>query len=740
MEKNSITNLPNSSSILMQNPLKLNLDKKILEKPKFSEFYLSGHKTASSLKLRKLRKSSTFYNPLNPEEVYIKQDFLLSLNSELRQFCENRSESIDICENVDKLIFCGKSVEERLNCYRAELGETVCKIFNSYQKLIEKSLIFCFKQVKAERSKGQQLIKEYIDKLEKSKQEKDQISLKNDNLKQLFSIQESEFKITKVNCDSLQNEVILLHELLKRDVSALLSHLSDLENVSNKGLKNNPGDHLADDLENLNGMLINLEEEQAVKKDLISGMNNLLKAMIKDAKRDAFTQVESAELLWKAEEIVNNNHPKEENIESSLQSLEKIEFRSENWGLPPILMTFLSNTLKNKESGRVLPWLFFKKIIFEIYKNRLNYRNEINNIFGAPLISFEEFLILDFLRIHKTRRLAELKLLEFLISLRYYITKWPRAQLFGYMIKVIPYEKVSSESGFIPKIDIYSENFFLFVIKNLFNSLEINEENDGNCTVPLEKTLKIVENILDVFVSEVDKRKIISKISKTKKQESIIDFDKLIDIILQEYFEARKNRYRMLSKSFANISEKENYILNFDDYKEIFNKTENSSNRKGFVLENEWSHLRNFNDSLINGTNGFNILGKDFVQTIKKFGLDSPFPTFKDEKDTENITKNVNKKMELKENTLQLPEKKENINKIESPTLKNIIDNIPEISTTFFAQHFSILKELKNYCSQFKNAVIIEKNEEILMNHFDNISNILDTACNFLNFPIIYKK
>ena len=42
-------------------------------------------------------------------------------------------------------------------------------------------------------------------------------------------------------------------------------------------------------------------------------------------------------------------------------------------------------------------------------------------------ILFDEFLVIHFLKKHGIRRLAEVKLLEFVISLKYYSRYWPRA-------------------------------------------------------------------------------------------------------------------------------------------------------------------------------------------------------------------------------------------------------------------------------------------------------------------------
>lgn len=57
-------------------------------------------------------------------------------------------------------------------------------------------------------------------------------------------------------------------------------------------------------------------------------------------------------------------------------------------------------------------------------------------------------------------------------------------------------------------------------------------------------------------------------------------------------------------------------------------------------------------------------------------------------------------------------------------------------SSSLFAQHFSILRELRSYCIQFRESVKSESEPEVIWKHFDNIMNILEAGTQFLNFPI----
>lgn len=54
-------------------------------------------------------------------------------------------------------------------------------------------------------------------------------------------------------------------------------------------------------------------------------------------------------------------------------------------------------------------------------------------------MQFDEFVVFYFLNKHRIRRLAEVKLLEFIISLKYYSRYWTRAEMFCQLMDVMRY-------------------------------------------------------------------------------------------------------------------------------------------------------------------------------------------------------------------------------------------------------------------------------------------------------------
>ena len=171
---------------------------------------------------------------------------------------------------------------------------------------------------------------------------------------------------------------------------------------------------------------------------------------------------------------------------------------------------------------------------------------------------------------YQHRRLAEQKLLELLISLRYYQSKWPRAELFCNLAKLSPFAKIKKEGNFAASVDIYTENYFFFIFKTLYNPNDIIENENGNSFIKIET----VENILEYslhFLEKEEFSKAKKRILEGEDQEGKVkNFDQILDKLIAEFWRARKERFKNLVKQFSKICEKENGILVFDDFKQIF--------------------------------------------------------------------------------------------------------------------------------------------------------------------------
>lgn len=190
-------------------------------------------------------------------------------------------------------------------------------------------------------------------------------------------------------------------------------------------------------------------------------MNNHLKATLKKMKYDVGTQVDDGELAWAANHLrsLNDDHPVnadfaaiesatvnvEDKLKQQIDSGDKLEgvdpknivklkdkelktqIDSElgqteakkknpglitmsqaqnmiqefenNWNLPLNMIIFLENITKSGENARVLPWAYFKRIIFEIYNDRIKNRIEIENSLINTFVPLSEYTCLYFLKV-----------------------------------------------------------------------------------------------------------------------------------------------------------------------------------------------------------------------------------------------------------------------------------------------------------------------------------------------------
>lgn len=88
----------------------------------------------------------------------------------------------------------------------------------------------------------------------------------------------------------------------------------------------------------------------------------------------------------------------------SLDSMKSLaSLISDKWNLPIPMIVALQNTTKDKESANVLPWTHFKRLVYDIYIDRLNNAIEINNHLLTSYIPMNEFTCIYFLKVRDER-------------------------------------------------------------------------------------------------------------------------------------------------------------------------------------------------------------------------------------------------------------------------------------------------------------------------------------------------
>lgn len=309
---------------------------------------------------------------------------------------------------------------------------------------------------------------------------------------------------------------------------------------------------------------------------------------------------------------------------------------------------------------------------------------------------------------------------------------------------------------------MYTQEFFFYCFSLIIgeNAFFI-EGNAGETFLNKEKS-EILCKKLVFFYQESEKNKFIAKVSRIIKKLDpssednnntnleVVDIDKLLEFSLEEFFEMKKRNFKTLSKKFLKMCETTNGLLSYDDYKTILSEVaDHDSSIEKHSYSNEILKLKSFLYSITSGKNKNDILHQNFNISVLKFGIDSPFPVIFSYKKSHQLPNKAKTLDKINENPVEInqDERKEDKNEDEKQSpfesekkgvtkeKKIKIDSAIEYSA-LFGQHFSILRELKIYTGQFKEAISSENNQEVLMKHFHNICNIIEAACQFFLFPI----
>jgi hypothetical protein len=117
----------------------------------------------------------------------------------------------------------------------------------------------------------------------------------------------------------------------------------------------------------------------------------------------------------------------------------------------------MNSVIKVNDSGRVIPWNAFKDMLYKVYHDRIEDNSNIlktigNNvnflIYNFKTILLDEYLCIFMLNKFKLRRISEIKLLEFIVSLKYYLKTNLRALMFAKLLGVVPISKYLTNQNY----------------------------------------------------------------------------------------------------------------------------------------------------------------------------------------------------------------------------------------------------------------------------------------------------
>eukprot|EP00347_Sterkiella_histriomuscorum_P013232 403365504 len=666
---------------------------------------------------------------------------------------------------------------DQVCCYRLELGMLLQKLVECYNSIILQQFEEFYRSENLKE-------KELTSKLDAQQQATDELFQKRleferrlDSVQAIISGKDAQIQSLEAELETMQQELKYLRELVDLDsgnVSMKKKLLGNDNKVEPNALNTRDDkvkalnrreslkfgrskqqqqeritakEDFVDNIEDLNDVLKNLENEQTEKKNILNGMDRLLKTMLKTTKTSVGTQVEDGELFWKPQNYIGDTLSQGSNVKSG-QALSKIQRSSrqllasqdpknqgvqqqskgqiiqqsvhelevinevsrlapnltytspmedygntskmlqmkeedrvaeleaklnqmvnqvknladnqqdkgvgENgslWNIPSHLLVFIANSIEDNQSGRVLPWPEFKQIIFEIYDHRLANASEVNGVINTSYLSFEEYILIFFLDKYKLRRLSELKLIETLTSLKYYLDIWPRAKCFAQLLNIVRPAKVQTQASqkksqqqnlilqelSMPNIDIYYQEFFLYAYSVMQQDKEHFLESKDGVTYMKTSHEEHASQVLLSWFNEQETRKWFHKVRRNVKkiktsqlddfETDYIDIDVLLNMYCEEYKSKRKANQKNLSKEFMRKYQEQEGLFNTEEIDKIVQMCMPSISPSAFIkFPGVISIRRAFLYSLVCGENSFDVNTQEFIAGCNRFGIDNPCP------------------------------------------------------------------------------------------------------------------
>ena len=299
------------------------------------------------------------------------------------------------------------------------------------------------------------------------------------------------------------------------------------------------------------------------------------------------------------------------------------------------MIAFIANSLEENHKGRVMPWPHMKEVIFRIYEQRVKWAPEVSGSINTSYLSLEEFLILHFLKEGKLRRTAELSIIDFITSLKYYAKLWPRAKMFACLCGMLKFGDTMETELSTSSCDIFVQEYYFYLL-SLFYSDRTGwvESPDGVTYVRFDKEEEFSKAALDWMASS-EAKKFTNKVRKYVKKMNehgvgeieYIDMDSLMSAYMDEFLLKKSKNKKVLTKGFVKYYQEQDGVFNIDEIKDIAHGVIPEETRSVFVrFAGEVCILRAFAFALMAGKNSYDITNKEFMEGCSRFGIDNPIP------------------------------------------------------------------------------------------------------------------
>ena len=158
---------------------------------------------------------------------------------------------------------------------------------------------------------------------------------------------------------------------------------------------------------------------------------------------------------------------------------------------------------EERSTVKVLPWFVVRKLIWDVWADRIEHEEEMTGHVSQCYIPLEEFTCLYFLKTYNLRRLAESKLMEFVASLKFFSRTWSRANIFSRLCCMMsPLSNGNQlENSLTNDYDIYTQHYFFWFLKIVLKARRaspdiIFEGNDGVTWLTKRSTMHMGKEIL----------------------------------------------------------------------------------------------------------------------------------------------------------------------------------------------------------------------------------------------------
>lgn len=84
-----------------------------------------------------------------------------------------------------------------------------------------------------------------------------------------------------------------------------------------------------------------------------------------------------------------------------------------------------------------MPWRDLKRLIFDIYDHRIENAEEVNGLANTSHCCFNEYILIYMIDVYKDRQVAEKRLVDMFINLRYFYDQQVRAKMFAQNLEIV---------------------------------------------------------------------------------------------------------------------------------------------------------------------------------------------------------------------------------------------------------------------------------------------------------------